>query len=201
MIVDKVDFKGKDDLFELEIEGEKFNISYNTFNELNIRSLCEISFDDYKKIVSEDDYLKAKKKALDIISYSEKTKSEILFRLQKNNFSKESIEKVISFLDEYDFLNDENYAKNYINDKINFSRQSKRKTRYDLLKKGIDNNIIDKYLNEISYDIEYDNCLYIAKKKAKSDFSLKNKQKVYRYLYYKGFEYDIINEVLSEIFI
>lgn len=200
MIIESIDYSDKYNLVILRISGEDFNISYDLYNELQLNIDDELDFDMYKKILSDDEFNRAKNFALGKISYAQKTSFEIEKILKDNNFSNESIQRTIDFLNEYGILNDELFVKSYVSDKHNISRWSKNKIRYSLKAKKISDELIDNYIEKIDDDEEYQNAYNFALKKARNDFSIENKQKVYRYLAGKGFEYDIINKVVGEIF-
>lgn len=200
MIIESIDYSDKYNLVILRISGEDFNISYDLYNELQLNIDDELDFDIYKKILSDDEFNRAKNFALGKISYAQKTSFEIEKILKDNNFSNESIQKTIDFLNEYGILNDELFVKSYVSDKHNISRWSKNKIRYSLRAKNIADSLIEDNLSEISDEQEYGKAYNFAKKKTRNDYSDKNKQKVYRYLASKGFEFDIINKVIGDIF-
>ena len=200
MIIEYIDYSDKYNLVILSISGEDFNISYDLYNDLQLNIDDELDFDVYKEILSEDEFNRAKNFALGKISYAQKTSFEIEKILKDNNFSNESIQKTIDFLNEYGILNDELFVKSYVSDKHNISKWAKNKIRYSLKAKKISDELIEKYLEIINDEQEYEKAYNFALKKAKNTFNIENKQKVYRYLAGKGFEFDIINKVVSEIF-
>lgn len=200
MIIESIDYSDKYNLVILSISGEDFNISYDLYNDLQLNIDDELDFDVYKEILSEDEFNRAKNFALGKISYAQKTSFEIEKILKDNNFSNESIQKTIDFLNEYGILNDELFVKSYVSDKHNISKWAKNKIRYSLKAKKISDELIEKYLEIINDEQEYEKAYNFALKKAKNTFNIENKQKVYRYLAGKGFEFDIINKVVSEIF-
>lgn len=200
MNLEKINFSDKYNLVILTIEGEDFSISYNMYNDLNLSIDQDINFTIYKVILAEDQFNEAKNMALSKISYSQKTSFEIEKSLKDNNFTNDSISRVIDFLNEYGLIDDELYVKSYVSDKHNISRWSKNKIRYSLRAKNIADSLIEDNLSEISDEQEYGKAYNFAKKKTRNDYSDKNKQKVYRYLASKGFEFDIINKVIGDIF-
>lgn len=200
MIVENISFSDKYNLVILTISGEDFYINYDMYNDLAIGTNDELDFDLYKEILIEDDYNKAKNYALGKISFAQKSSFEIEKLLKSQDFDSQSIEKTLSFLEEYGLIDDDLYVKSFVNDKHNISRWSKNKIRYALGAKKISNDLIDAYLSEIPYEEEYEKAYNFAKKKARDDFSRENKNKVYRYLASKGFEFDIINQVVGDLF-
>lgn len=200
MIIEAIDYSDKYNLVILTISGEDFSISYDLYNDLLLNIDDELSFDTYKVILADDEVNRAKNLALSKISYAQKTSFEVEKLLKENDFSADTIEKTIDFLNEYGILNDELYVKSYVVDKHNISRWSKNKIRYSLKAKKINEDLINIYLDQISDEEEYENAYNFAVKKARNDFSIENKQKVYRYLAGKGFDFDIINKVVGELF-
>ena len=81
------------------------------------------------------------------------------------------------FLKEYGYINDENFCESYINSYR--TSKSKKKLKYDLMTKGIKENIIVEKLEELLDDEEErENLLNLAQKYMKNkEFDLKNKQK------------------------
>lgn len=200
MIVNNIDYSTKHDLLILTIDAEKFFVSYDFYKNIKISSGQDIDFDTYKKIIDEDQYQKAKIFALSKLSYGQKTSFELIKLLKNQDFDNKAIDKTISFLDSYKLIDDEGYVKSFINDKSNISKWSKNKIRYNLKAKKIDDNLIEKYLPEISDHEEYNKAYNFAIKKANGKIDYQTKQKVYRYLSSKGFDYDTINRVIGEIF-
>lgn len=200
MIVENISFSTKYNLVILTISGEDFYINYDIYNDLNIATDDELDFEVYKEILKDDDYNKAKNFALGKISFAQKSSFEIEKLLKTEGFDGDSIDKTLSFLDEYGLIDDDAYVKSFVSDKHNLSRWSKNKIRYALGAKRISNDLIESYLSEISYEEEYDKAYNFAIKKARDNFSIENKQKVYRYLSSKGFEFDIINQVVGDLF-
>lgn len=200
MIIEAIDYSDKYNLVILTISGEDFSISYDLYNDLLLKVDDELSFATYKEILADDEFNRAKNIALSKISYAQKTSFEVEKILKENNFSSDSIEKTIDFLNDYGILNDELYVKSYVSDKHNIARWTKNKISYSLKAKKINEDLINTYLDQISDEDEYENAYNFAVKKARNDFSIENKQKVYRYLSGKGFDFDIINKVVGELF-
>jgi len=127
-----------------------FTLSIKDIKKLELYEDKEISESDYNKIIEEIVIRGAKDKALNIIERSMKTEKEMKDRLKRSGYSEYVIERITSFLKEYKFIDDKNYAANYV--KFNSKRKSKRQIQFELKKKGIDNYLIDEVLE--SYDDE-----------------------------------------------
>ena len=93
--------------------------------------------------------------ALKYYSIKMRTRNELRNYLVKKNYSNEDIDNTIDRLEKESIINDDRYAKAYINDKFNLSSSGPNKIKNELLKNGIDEIIINNYLDEIDReDIE-----------------------------------------------
>ena len=200
MIIQNIEYSDKYNLIRLTISNEKFYVDYDLYYENSFEIDREIDFPTYKLILANDEFNRAKNFALNKISYSQKSTYEIRQKLKEKQFSEDVIEKIITYLDSYGFLDDEAYVKAYIRDKDEISNWSRGKIRFMLKRKHIDENLIEDYIYTISDEREAEKAGYFADKKIKNDFSYENRAKVFKHLASKGFDVDIINQVLNERF-
>ncbi len=180
--------------------------AFSAYSELvykeNLRVNSEVNEDKLLRIAEKENLSKCKETALRIIERSYKTESEMINKLAEKGYDSKSIEIVISFLKEYNFINDKSYTKMYIKDRI--SNQGKQKIKYSLIRKGISAEIIDEFINDIEFDNEKAVAIEMAKKKyklisktEKDKFKLWNK--LCRYLVGRGYNYSISKEVVNEV--
>ena len=123
-------------------------------------------------------------KALNIVSKNFQTESDVKSKLKKAGFENDVCEETIVFLKSYNYLNDENYARIYIDTKKH--KNGRNKIACDLMRKGVKKDIIDSLLADLESDKEE---VYMLLKKFMSgkEKDLKNKTKAYRFLYSRGF--------------
>lgn len=197
MIVEKIEYSDKYNLVKLTISREIFYISYDFFVDLNLSSDEDLDFETYKKILRENDFNRCKNEALKQIVYRARTSFDLKNKLKEKKYDQEAIDKVIQFLEDYDLIDDELYVKSFVNDKSKINNRSKRKIRYKLKAKHINDVLIDTYLNEISDQEEYEKAYEAGLHKKES---VDDKNKVYRFLASRGFSYDIIRDVLGDLF-
>lgn len=200
MIIENIEYSDKYNLIRLTISKERFYVDYDLYYENGFELEKEIDFPIYKKILANNEFNRAKNFALNKISFSQKSTYEIRQKLKDQKFSADVIEKIISYLDSYGFLDDEAYVKAYIRDKDEISSWSRGKIKYMLKQKHIDENLIEDNLCLISNEREAEKAGFFADKKIKNDYSYENRAKVFRHLAGKGFDIDIINQVLNERF-
>jgi len=150
--------------------------------------------------MKDDQFIEARNKAFHLLSYRERTIKEMKDRLRKKNFSAEIIEKVISYLLDKDYLNEERFAEMWIRSRINHHPRGRKLIYKELKNKGVENRIINTSLDEyLSREKELEMASYLMEKwlrrrkeEDSSSYKLKN------YLANKGFNYDLIYEITDK---
>lgn len=199
----KVSKDGKKCFLELN-SGEIIHLSLDLVAKFKLTKAKSLSKEELDIILEEQKIIDAKNVALNFISYKPRTKSQTIQRLEKEKFSHKIIEKVISFLKEFGYLDDFKYAKDYVNYAIFSKKQSIRKIQNDLFSKGIAKEIIEQVLKEVvTYESEFENALILAKKRMKSLSQANKKKNVHQYigqfLFRKGFDWETIGRVLEHL--
>lgn len=161
----------------------------------------EIDENHLKSILRDEMFIKAKNKALSILSKSDQSEKKIREKLS-NDFEEEAIDQVIDFLKKYNFINDSLLAQKIVNTNVNLNKCGKNRIKQNLYNKGIDRQSINDAISEIDTDTELENAMHLAKKRyerVKNDDKKKQYQKISQHLAYKGFSYDIIKNVLNTL--
>ncbi|WP_295147854.1 regulatory protein RecX [uncultured Peptoniphilus sp.] len=187
---------------------KKFIISFDNDEEIKISEDTLVNFGLYKGQEVEEEFVEnlkfedEKTEAL-LLSYKflqrNKTKKQLVDYLYKNKIQREIIDNILPTLEEKKYLNDEDYARRYLNDALNIRKYGKNKTRYMLMSKGIEKNVIDKVMENYDYELEYMNALELLEKRISKDES--DPKKVYsakNYLQGRGFEFEIINFTVDD---
>lgn len=141
-------------------------------------------------------------RGLAVLEKSMKTEKMLRDYLYSKGYPKSCIDYGVKKIKEYGYINDESFCENYITSYSN--SKSRRKMKYDLLSKGVDENVIEKTFEKLLKDEdERENCLKFGEKFMRNrEFDLKNKQKLFNHLAGKGFNYDDISyvwNILSEV--
>lgn len=182
-----------DDNFFLGVNAE---IIYD----LNLKKGDEVDEEKLKSLIDKEGLSKAKNKAMSILNRT--AISEKKLREKLSDYSDEIVDEVINKLKEYGFINDKDLARRIANDNSNISRFGKNKIRQNLYRKGISKDDIDEAVEEIDSNEQYENALYLARKRYKNlkgEDNRKVYQKLTQHLAYKGFSYDIIKSVIQEV--
>lgn len=198
--------KNKKERVNVYINDEySFSCSLELVYRYNLEKGINIDLDYIKEVVKEDNYIYCKESALRTIEKTLKTEKEVISKLEKKGFEKDTIDKTMIFLKKYNFVDDTKYAKCYIKEKLKVD--GKKKIKFNLIRKGINESIIDESFNVYDTDgDEYINSLrniaekkYNILKKGNSD-EAKIKKKLYDYLLRKGYLWSEVKLVLNELF-
>jgi len=153
-------------------------------------------------IVNEDNYIKGKNVALHFLERSFKSAKQVVDKLTIKEFDIRTIDRVMEFLKQYDFINDKRFVELFIKEKINST--GKNKIKYTLLKKFLPKELIKEGLDTITSEQQFQAALKLGENKiitlSKSEKDvIKLYKKLADYLARSGYEYEIIKEVLSKI--
>jgi len=109
------------------------------------------------------------------------------------------IRKVLDRLKELNYLNDTQYSKDYISDRVEFHPRGKFLIKRELRTKGIHPELIEKIVDE-EYEDESDAAFQALEKRMKRLASLpkgEQKEKAMRFLASRGFKIDTIYKVIN----
>lgn len=127
-----------------------------------------------------------------------KTTWEIKDLLTREGIGEDAIAGAVDYLEEYRFLDDEEFAELFSRDKRNLNGYGPVKIRYLLKQKGIDDRLIAMALENFTQDDEVEMIEKIVDKKyVRGDVLSKDKSKIIRFLLSRGFQYSAIKVVLD----
>ncbi|HBF6538097.1 TPA: recombination regulator RecX, partial [Clostridioides difficile] len=167
----------------------------------NLKKGNEINEEELKPILDDEMYIKAKNKALNILSHADQSEKKLKEKLS-SEFDENIIERVIDFLKSYNLVNDSVLAQKIVNTNVNLNKCGKNRIKQNLYNKGINRSTINEAVSELDKDTEFENAMYLAKKRyerVKKEDKKKIYQKISQHLSYKGFDYDIIKRVLNKL--
>jgi len=113
----------------------------------------------------------------------------------REGVSKESAERVFNRLVKRGYVNDESFAKYWIENRNQTKGTSLRKLQNELRAKGVESSIIESVLSESDRTDEDELSKIIIKKQKKYP----EEQKLIQYLMRQGFRYDDIKQALTQL--
>lgn len=123
---------------------------------------------------------------------SEKETSDYLYKkIYEKKLDKEYIGKIIEKLEKKTYLNDEAFAKWYVENRFVKKGISKKRLSLELAKKGISREIVERVLKDSGRDEKEEILKIIAKKRARYD-----DDKLIQYLGRQGFSYELAKDLV-----
>lgn len=145
------------------------------------------------------EYIKARDRAIKYIMFKMRTSYEVFNKLLELEFDEEVINKVIDDLKELEYINDEEYTRRFIETNKKSKKVSKSFIKIKLKNKGIDNEIIEKYVDELNLDDTDAIKKQLIKKKFTSNMPYEEKNKIIAFCVRKGFRQGDIIRVMKSI--
>lgn len=169
----------------------KYNLLYK--KDIDNDLLIEINKENYKSSIYDV--------SIKYISVRMRSKKELEEYLKKKKYDQKDIEETIKRLQNQDLLNDEKFAKSYINDKLYLTNYGLTKIKNDLLKLGVEEYIIDAIVNNIDLQVINDKLSKIIDKELKINSKLptnKLNNKIINRCINLGYNYEDILNILND---
>ena len=148
------------------------------------------------EIVTESEVRSAFEKLITIISRQMYTKFEIKQKLIKYGYKEHVVELAIKKAEEYGYVNDEMFAKMFVDNKKN---KSKLEVKSMLMKKGVSKQIVDNETLIIDLEQEKKSVLILAEKYMKNkEVNQKTMSGLYGFLSRKGFSLESVKFALRK---
>ena len=181
-------------------DGDELNISLNTFAHFYLYENKTLTKQEWEEISYSELLDKQKTYAVNLLSKKVYTEKEVRLKLYSRNVKKEDVDKIIDYLKDNHFLNDERYASIYLDEYIQ-KGYGEFKIRNSLKEKGIDENIIEDLIfdEEVQKEIATKIGLGTIKKNIKSKSSKAILDSIERTLRTRGYSSNIVRFVLSEV--
>ena len=155
--------------------------------------------DDVKALQRLDEEERAYERALNLISYRQRSKAEVARRLEQKGVSEEAVEAVIERLCRAKLLDDEAFARYWISNREQFNPRGAYALRHELWQKGVAGSIIDALLQGLD---ETENAYRVATKRLARWERLEpavRRRKLSDHLRRRGFSYETIQQVWERL--
>jgi regulatory protein len=185
--------------------GDPLFLSVEVFMKSGLRKNDEISEDRFLLLVRENRIFYIKQRAFRYLGRRLHSRSELRTKLMQKGYEAVLINVVLDELEQKKYLNDAEFARIFTEEKIESKQWGKTKLKAELIKRGINSDVLSSVLNEVISDEDnYRNALSVAVKKhnALMDRGLDNetiKNKLITFLNSRGFDYDMIKQVCDKL--
>lgn len=139
--------------------------------------------------------------ALKVIEFKDRTEKEVREKLTQKGYDENIIEDEIEFLINYGFINDSRYAERFVSDAINLKKWGKARIKTELLRKGVDREIIDNAVEGAFMEIDDDLLFSEMQRRFKnSDLSnIKERTRIFNFYMRRGFSPDEIKGAMNRM--
>ena len=180
-------------------------LSVDIFYKSGLKKNDEFSDDRFSSLIKDNRLFHIKQRAFLYLGRRQHSASELRIKLKQKGYETELINKVLDDLKNKNYLDDTEFAKMFVEEKIKLKLWGEQKLRSELIKRGIKSDIISDVLRSIiSEGDQVNNALILASKKYDT---LKNrkldkdviKKKLITFLNSRGYNFDVIKDVCDEL--
>lgn len=139
---------------------------------------------------------RAKAIAYRLLSFRSRSTSEIIRKLKTKGIDPQIIEQTIAVLSEYNYLNDDKFARLWVENRNLLKPMGKRRLQQELAEKGVATHIIGQVLSGIAGEDEETLVKNLVEKKLARNQEL-NLKKLENFLLRRGFSPMVIRKVLG----
>jgi regulatory protein len=184
--------------------GEEQLIRYEVFIKSGLRKNDSVDEEIIHSLEKENKKYLAKEKAYNILARRNHSTKELERKLIQRKFERGIIKEIIDELVNLNFLDDERFAREYLEEKLRFKNVGLEKIKNELFYKGVPREIIKNIIEEKTDIDETESALQLAEKKIKSILKKVTdrriiRQKIYSFLLSKGYKYETIENVINKI--
>lgn len=153
----------------------------------------------FKEFIKENDRERAKSYLYAMVARKARTTKEAREKLYEKGFHKDAVEYAIGIVSSYGYLNDQEFAKTFVEN----AKRSKGgyRLKKEMQLKGVGEEDIASALSNLDEEGEYESAINLAKKYLKNkDLSDdKVREKLFRYLVSRGYSYGTVKNVIRDL--
>ena len=125
----------------------------------------------------QDELLEAKKKAMSLLKYMDRTEWQLRDKLAAKGFSEEAVEGAVDYVKSFHYLDDYRYAVHFV--ELHYEQRSRQRMRQDLYQRHVPEEYIDLALESIceNDDVALQEALRKITK-GETEYSYEEKQKI-----------------------
>lgn len=175
-----------------------FALSMEVATQANLKRGMALSDQNIADLVAEDTWQKAYAAALNFLSYRPRSEDEVRRYLIRRKVSPNLSERLLARLRQNKLIDDEEFARYWVENRETFSPRSGRALRSELRSKGIDDDTIASNISGDDSEAAY----HAAQKKERTLTSADRetfRRKLLSFLQRRGFGYDTARETVDRV--
>ncbi|MEJ2103141.1 MAG: regulatory protein RecX [Ignavibacteriaceae bacterium] len=204
MRIDKVVKKGKNDVTVYLDNDKVIFLNVEVFLKNGLKKGDEISDDHFSFLIEQNKLFHIKQKAFRLLGRRQHSSSELRRKLWDRDYEQKLIDEVLNDLTKNGYIDDTEFIRAFMDEKSRTKNWSRKRIKSELIKRGLNQSLIDKISREQTDESDNDNAIRVAKKKFEV-FTKRNlepkelRNKLSTYLFSKGFDYDLIKTVVDKL--
>jgi regulatory protein len=163
-----------------------------------LRKGQHLSDAEIEKLKQEDQRNKAYDRAIRFLGFRARSQEEMVRYLRDKGYSDQVVEETINRLVNEQYLDDESFARFWVENRERFRPRGRQALRYELKQKGISDKVIDMALADLDEDelawAAVEGKLYRWRNLAEQDL----KKKIVGFLSRRGFSYETANNIFHQ---
>lgn len=156
-----------------------------------------------QELLEREDMMKLKRRALDYATYKPRTIEQVRRKMIEKGYAPEEAEFAVSFLQEFGYVDDRQYARMFVRDVLSRKAVGRRKLAEELAKRGVGKFDIEDVLTEVfPHDETAELAQRAAEKKLRSLTSKapeKRKPSLVQYLQRQGFAWEVVDVLVRQL--
>jgi len=189
--------KRNQDRINVFLDGEyAFSISLNAA--LSLKRGQKLSQVDIERLQREDDGFRAYNNALRFLGYRPRSRLEIERHLRQKGYESEAIDAAMARLVAQRYIDDEAFARSWLNHRERLRPRGARGLSYELRQKGIEREIINEVLTELDEEASAWAAIEGKMHRWRGLDQMSFRKKVTGFLSRRGFSYDIIRKTCQK---
>ncbi|MEM7345231.1 MAG: RecX family transcriptional regulator [Chloroflexota bacterium] len=178
---------------------DEFALAVTLMVATTLRKGQHLSDQEIETLKVQDDQDKGYDRALNFLSFRPRSRTEVARYLHGKGYDEATTEAIIERLVVKQYIDDEAFARFWLENREQFKPRGERALRYELRQKGVPDEVI----NRILTDVDEDELAWAAiesklpRWEGLAEDALK--KKVFGFLSRRGFGYDVVNQVFERI--
>ena len=181
-----------------------FGVYIDLVASFELRKGLMLSVEDQHRIAEADQLLVARVKAMHYLALKARTEHEVRQKLLRQGFSDTVVESVVERLHERGYLDDEAYARSFVQGRFNNKGYGPQRIRNDLRRRGVAGALIEAALEQSMNEAD---TLSAARQHAEKRWEhlsretdpRKRRKKLSDFLLRRGYTYDTVRRVAEEL--
>ena len=185
------------DIYSVFIDGKfALSLSSSQLAEQSLKADQHISAQQLGKLKELYTGSKCYNSALRYLALSPRSTSQLSDYLGRKGYSGTQITQAVAKLTSIGYLNDNEFARLWVQNRMRLNPKSAMELRAELTKKGLAKEIIDAAIAELDEDDQLRAIGQIIERKSRQT-AYRDKQKLLRYLAQKGYSYNLVKKAFE----